>query len=285
MKKNKVLIIGIGGMAGSTIFNQLVKNKFDVFGTIHNKDKLQFFKNYSDRINNIDLLNDESLKLFLDKIQPNYIINTTGIIKQSSSINNIELTIHLNSLLPHRLSRLTSAKLFHLSTDCVFDGKKGNYSEHDTDFSSDLYGTSKRVGEPENSNTMICRSSIIGSELNGNFGLFSWLINQKKGSKIDGYDRALFNGITSIEYANILMYIIENNLFTNGIFHIGGDIINKYELLCKINQLLELNLLIEKNSNIEINRTLNTALFNNKFKYKVPNWDSMLFDLKNSMNI
>lgn len=285
MKKIKILVIGVGGMAGSTIFKHLIKNKYEVFATIHSKDKLIFFKNYNDCINTIDLLDDKSLKYFFDKIQPDYIINTTGIIKQSNSINNPELTIQLNSILPHRLSRLSSAKLFHLSTDCIFDGKKGNYSECDYDFSYDLYGTSKRIGEPKNSNSMTFRSSIIGPELNSAFGLFSWLINQKKGSKINGYDRAFFNGITSIEYTNILMHIIENNLFTNGIFHIGGDIISKYQLLCKINHIFGLNLLIKKNSDLEINRSLNSALFHSKFKYKIPNWDLMLIDLKNNMNL
>ena len=149
------------------------------------------------------------------------------------------------SIFPVRLSDwcdINNVKLIHISTDCVFDGISGLYSESATSFSRDVYGLSKRVGEPENS--MVLRTSIIGPEDKNFYSLYSWVFRQSK--IVNGFVNHYWNGVTTWELARIIVTVINNGLWELGVKHIFGEDLTKYDLLCKINLCFNLGLCVNK---------------------------------------
>ena len=164
-----VLIFGITGMIGNGFFRDISKYKdINVFGTVRiSNDKLLFCDFLRQNILvTKDVMNDKELEILFKTIKPNFVINCTGIIKQNKYNNSPLLTIPINSLFPHKLIKycnLHNAKLLQLSTDCVFNGLKGNYNENHIPDAKDLYGMSKIIGEiRENKNVLTIRTSVIG---------------------------------------------------------------------------------------------------------------------------
>ena len=172
-----------------------------------------------------DILNDEWDKLYklLSNLNKNdVIINCAGIIPQKENLQEYEKYIKINSLFPHKLQEIVknhNSKLIHITTDCVFNGKKDNsYDENDTHTEKNIYGISKSQGEPENAT--IIRTSIIGEETNGKKSLLEWVKSNKNGT-INGYNNHLWNGITCLQLALIIKKIIDKNLFWKGVRHIS----------------------------------------------------------------
>jgi len=208
----KIYIVGITGMLGGKLFFEFLKNKkFKVRGSGRSiTQQLNKYKKFIDLdcdVKNLKLLNK---KLAIYK--PNIIINCVGVVKQKIDKNfDKQNTFYINSIFPHELYKISSkikSRLIHFSTDCVFDGKKGNYKETFLPNSTDLYGLSKTLGEVSNKNSLTLRTSIIGHEFNNKFGLLEWFLSQKK--KCDGYSECYFSGFPTIEIYSILLKIIKN---------------------------------------------------------------------------
>ncbi len=149
-------------------------------------------------------------------------------------------------------------KLIHISTDCVYSGKKGNYLEDDLHDPVDIYGKTKSLGEPIN--CMTIRTSIIGEENNNNKSLVEW-VKKQKNKKINGYLNHKWNGLTAKHLSEIIVKIIEKKLFREKLVHIYSEKpVNKYQLIKYINERFKLNCKIKKylhkNS---INRSLNST--------------------------
>ena len=196
--------------------------------------------------------------------------------------NNKKNIYLLNKTYPQKISNLAEIfkfKFIHFSTDCVFNGKKGNYLEKQIPNAKDIYGISKAEGEPSSRNkqSLILRTSFIGHEIIGNYSLLDWFINSPK--KVYGFSKFYFNGLTTLEISRFLKKIINKNIFYNGLYHFSGKKINKYELLKKINHIYKLNKKISAISKPKINRTLNNLKFKKKYKYNTKNWDKLLNDL------
>ena len=189
----KVLVLGNNGMLGHVVYQTCQANsfteKYDVIG-INRLDSHRDNKSFK-----LDVLNFNELEEFIKNKQPRYIINCIGFLLQASS-NNPSLAIQTNSLLPHFLDRISEKynfKLIHISTDCVFDGKKGEYKECDKKTETNYYGLTKNLGEIDNNRNLTIRTSIIGPELKSNpTGLFNWVISQKE-KTIHGYSNAFCN--------------------------------------------------------------------------------------------
>ena len=149
----KVLVLGASGMIGFAVYTHLAKIKnFKVIGTTTNSKAIKFTEteNKANALILFNFLTDNNIDDIIKKILPDVIINCVGIVKQSSLISNEINTIYLNSILPHKLSLIAqkySIKLIHISTDCVFSGKKGSYLERDNPDPIDLYGRTKLIGE------------------------------------------------------------------------------------------------------------------------------------------
>ena len=172
----------------------------------------------------------------------------------------------------------------HISTDCVFDGKKGDYSEKNSPNALDIYGISKKFGEVTMNNSITIRTSIIGHELNTKFGLLEWFLSQKKNKIINGFNKAYFSGLTTYELSRIIHKYFKNKnyKFTN-LVHISGPRISKYSLIKIISQAYGRKNKIKKNNFLKVDKSLNSMLFRKLTGYKIKSWQNMINENKNFM--
>lgn len=208
-----------------------------------------------------------------------YVINCIGAIKQHN-FSNDQFQL-LNVEFPHKLANdlcSMGVRMIHISTDCVFSGKKGNSTESDTPDPIDQYGKTKLLGEPINS-SLVIRTSLIGDEHHGAVGLVSWA-KSKRNHEIKGYDNHFWNGVTTKQFAKICDDIISNNLYTLGLRHVFNPTpVSKFEMLKYFNEKWNLCLSICKIENeITVDRTLNSN-FTFCSELKVPSFSSMMNDL------
>ena len=205
-----------------------------------------------------------------------------SIIPQKTNNNEYNKYIKINTIFPHKLQNIAknvNAKLIHITTDCVFDGKKGPYNEKDIHSETNIYGTSKSLGEPENAT--IIRTSIIGEELNGKKSLLEWVKSKKNGT-INGYTNHFWNGITCLTLAHIIKEIIDKQMYWHGVRHIfSPNIVSKYQLCSIINEVYNLNLNIEKyRTKYNSNKTLNTIHKTNSL-FSIKTIENQIFKQKN----
>ena len=170
-----------------------------------------------------------------------------------------------------------NCKFIQISTDCVFDGDKGNYRETDKPNAVDDYGISKAQGEIVDKINLTVRTSTIGHEIETKNGLLEWFLSQK--GFCYGYKRAIFNGFPTFYFAKVLFSILLKKQKLTGILHITGYKINKYNLLKKIKKAYTKKILIKSKSEFKINRSLNNEKFK-KICKDIPKWDSLVFKMK-----
>ena len=227
----KIILFGSTGMLGRYVYLNL-KNGYNVICI----KREQF-----------DIENDEWSKLqylLCDNLKENdIIINCAGIIPQKIKNDNFKTYIRVNTLFPHKLNEISQkirCRFIHITTDCVFDGSKGNYSVNDIHTAKDIYGISKSQGEPEEAT--IIRTSIIGEELYGKKSLIEW-VKSRENCTINGYTNHYWNGVTCFELAKYINNIINKNVFWSGVRHIfSPNIVTKYDLCCYINEIYNLNI-------------------------------------------
>ena len=271
----KILIIGIKGMAGHVIFdyfNSLAD--YDVFGIARNIKSNQYLYNLD--VTNLDALNSIVVENKFDVI-----INCIGILNKDAE-DNPEKAIWFNSYFPHYLEQITkntNTKLIHISTDCVFSGKKGHYTEENTKDGEGFYAQSKALGEVVNEKDTTIRTSIIGPELNTNgIGLFHWFMSQPSDASLNGYYKAFWTGLTTLELAKVIHAII-NQKITGLIQVVPQDKINKFELLRLFNSIYRNNSLsILKGEKYAVDKSL--LSIRKDFDYKVPTYEQMLIEQK-----
>jgi len=250
----KIMVIGSTGMLGSSVGRYFLNNNIDTTLT-YRKESLR----YGEKNIKFDILSKSDIhSLFNDYYD--YYINCAGSIKQKISQENKE-DILINSVFPWKLADMCEkhgSKLIHITTDCVFSGNLGKYSEDFTHDCLDFYGKTKSLGEP--SNAMVIRTSIIGEELSGNASLVEWAKSNAQ-NRVDGYTNHWWNGITTLQYAKICHNIIENNYYKNDKFHIfSPKDICKHDLLGLISERFHLNLTIDPHKNkVSIDRTLRSS--------------------------
>ncbi len=245
----KVAILGSTGMLGNAVAQHFLNNdNYEVFlssrdDTCENKGYFYF-----------DALNPTAC--MLPKVD--YVINCIGVIKPFMK-NGIENAIVINSIFPHTFSafcKSNNIKMIHITTDCVFSGKTGRYSESSHHDCLDEYGKTKSLGEPEN--CMVIRTSIIGAEVKNNVSLVEWVRSQK-GKEVKGFTNHLWNGVTTTEYAKICDQIIQKNLYKEDLYHVHSNYVNKFELLNLISESLSLGLEVQPHqTEISCDRTLMT---------------------------
>lgn len=264
----KILVIGIKGMAGHVIFRYLKNQEsYVVFGIARNIEE-------SDRTFNLDVSETEKLKKILHDGQFDYVINCIGILNKDAE-DHPSKAVWFNSYFPHFLEEITknsNSKVIHISTDCVFNGKKGNYSENDVKDGEGFYAQSKALGELNNSKDLTIRTSIIGPDLNRNgIGLFNWFMAQN--GQINGYSSAIWSGVTTLELAKAIDFVITNPV--EGLVHLTNGIpINKFDLTNLFKD-------IWKKDNITINpydgKVVDKSLQkSNKLTYEVSGYREML---------
>ena len=282
----KLLILGSSGLLGNTLTKYFFeKNNYETFGFLRDTAKLKFFKRkYINRLIIIqDILNINDLSSKIKVLRPNVIINCIGQTNKirGQNLNNLENYININSLFPFRLKAVCDeiqSRLIHFSSDCVFSGEKGFYSERDNPDPTDVYGKSKLLGELDSENIITIRKSVIGHELDSKKGLLEWFLNQE--GYVEGYKEAIFSGLTVLELARIIdMYILPNKNI-KGIIHLSAEPISKYDLLKIIANQYNKIINIKPNKEIKIDRSLNSQYFKKVTGYKSVPWPSLIKSMK-----
>lgn len=266
----KVLILGSTGLIGHQVYFLLQQSEgFEVVGMAHQR-----------KLNSATVLHNARDELGLEKeilaISPDIIVNCMGVLITEANANP-EHVIFLNAYMPHRLKGIANnlnAKLIHISTDCVFSGKKGSYVESDVKDADDTYGRAKALGEISGDPHVTLRTSVIGPELKEGEELFHWFMRQE--GCIQGYTKALWSGVTTLELAKAVVWAIKNDI--RGLYHVtNGQPINKYDLL----------ILLKKHTgkNIDIwpveGRVTNKSFIDTRrlLENPVPDYDTMIFDM------
>lgn len=232
-------------------------------------------------LGNVNALNFDSVVRAMARVRPDVVINCIGIVKQLKEAIDPIVSLSLNSLFPHRLADLCAAvgaRMFHVSTDCVFSGRKGNYSEDDAPDAEDLYGRSKLLGEVDRPDCLTIRTSIFGRDLFKRSGLLEWFLSNR-GGKVKGYRNSIYTGFPTQVLARIMGDIITDYPELSGIYQIASQPISKYELLVKLREAMGLDIEIEPHDDPLCDRSLSAKRFVAATGYRTPHWDEMLAEL------
>lgn len=265
---------------------QSFHNRFDTWATTRNAfSRLERFGIYDkDRtITGIDVDDFNTVVGAVDICRPDVVINCIGIIKQLPEAYDPIVTLKTNSLLPHQLGRLchaVDARLIHISTDCIFNGKKGNYTESDLSDAEDLYGKTKFLGEVSSDGCLTLRTSIIGREMVSTNSLIDWFLSNR-GKKIKGFAKAIYSGFTTNQFIEIIAMIIESHEKLSGLYQISSNPIDKYELLQLVNRYYDANVEIEKDTTFLCDRSLDSTRFREATGFTPPSWESMIKEMAN----
>lgn len=275
----RILVLGASGMLGNAILRVLSEwEELKVYGTLRKPNAaLNLLAPRAQLISGIEVNRSDDLVEVFTKSRPNVVINCVGLVKQLVNSNDPLQAIPVNGLLPHRLAKLcefAQARLVHFSTDCVFSGKTGFYSESDVPDAEDIYGRSKLIGEVNYPHSITLRTSIIGHEIEGARGLIGWFLAQR--GSVKGYINAIFSGLPTYELAQVVKYFIIPNVHINGIYHVAADPISKFDLLSLVNQVYGKGLKIEVDDKVNINRSLNASRFNSATNYSPPAWSHLI---------
>ncbi|MGM0945466.1 MAG: dTDP-4-dehydrorhamnose reductase family protein [Bacteroidota bacterium] len=270
---SRVFVLGSTGMLGHQVVLRLNQRPdIQVFD-------LSFRNKFREETVICDVTDFHRLEQLIAEIQPDIIINCIGVLIKGSN-DNPKNSILINAYLPHYLVSLADrigAKVIHVSTDCVFSGKKGGYVESDFRDADDVYGRGKALGEIFSDKHLTLRTSIIGPELKMNGeGLFHWFMNQN--GRIDGYSKSIWGGVTTLELAKVIDYILKKEIF--GLIHITNSApISKFELLSLIKKIWNKNdVYINKTDGKVVDKSLLTI--RDDFNYEYKGYSEMLMDLK-----
>jgi dTDP-4-dehydrorhamnose reductase len=275
----KILVLGANGMIGSTMLHVISERAtWLVNGAVRNEEiKKNFPSHVADQlVFGNDLTNTDHLARLFDEVKPNVVVNCAGLTKHLPTGNEPIPALTMNALLPHRLAVLcsiTGSRLIHISTDCVFSGKAGNYKEVDQPDAIDIYGKTKHLGEVTGTNQITLRTSTIGHEICTRFGLLEWFLAQ---DTCQGYRRAFFSGLPTVEFARIVRDVVIPNEQLSGLYHVGGASIDKYSLLCLIAKSYGMKTTIVPDDQVSIDRSLNTERFFEHTGYKAPDWPELI---------
>jgi dTDP-4-dehydrorhamnose reductase len=282
----KVTVLGASGMLGHKMFQQL-RSVFPSTTAIMRKVKtsppfcqIDLFHG-SDVCDGVDCMDTDVLHQTLAGIRPDFIVNCGGIIKQRPQANDAAASIAINALLPHQLAtwaRAWSGRVIHFSTDCVFSGARGSYTEEDPSDAQDLYGRSKFLGEVVAENALTLRTSMIGREIEEHRSLLDWFLAQK-GCSVRGYRRVIYSGVTTNHLADLVTTIIRDYPQLSGLFQVVSAPISKYELLCLLRDAYSADIVIEPDDREVSDRSMCGDKLRSAIGYMAPSWPDLVQQL------
>lgn len=279
----RLVILGGSGMLGHTLWERLSQRFPDTYTTIrkgirdYGNDRLFGSDRVIDHINVMDF---RMLEGALRVIKPDVILNCIGITKRREEPQNPIPSIILNAMLPHKLAKMSAdlkAKLIHFSTDCVFDGRTGRYSDDAPTNATDLYGRTKALGEVTGNSVLTLRSSFIGKELREGTELLEWFLSQK--NAVRGFKNAIYTGLTTLELCRVIERLLLDYPDASGLYNVSSEPINKFDLLRLIGEKMHHCVDIIPDESFHCDRSLDSARFRRDFGYTPPTWTKMVEEL------
>jgi dTDP-4-dehydrorhamnose reductase len=283
----KVLIVGGTGMLGHKLVHCLGNDeRLEVHCTVRQMPRHDFASSRTTYHTDVLIAHGETrLRDVIQAVQPDIIINAVGAIKQHDLYSAVDDTYYINAVLPHLLAlwtQGTSTYVVQFSTDCVFRGDRGGYSEADQPDVEDLYGRSKACGELDYGRHLTLRTSIIGFEPSNQLGLLSWLLRHPRGSEVRGYSEAIYSGLPTTTVGRTLIELVNSTtLSLSGIYHVASEQISKFELLKRVNEALSLGHHILPDLSVKIDRSLSDTRFRAATGTSRPDWGTLVAELVN----
>ncbi len=275
-----ILIIGGSGMLGHKLYQRL-STEFEVFATVRTDaasvERFGIFKSHA-IFPGVDVTDIGSIRRVLEVVKPDCVVNCVGVVKQNPTLADKIRTLTINSIFPNQLAQLSAEfdfRLITISTDCVFDGKEGNYSESDEPNARDLYGLSKFLGEVSEGRSLTIRTSIIGREIATSHSIAEWFLAHRGGT-VEGYTSAIYSGFPTIELADTIANLIKGFPDLNGLFHISSDPISKFDLLTLVNKYFKSNVSIKPSEAVIVDRSLDSTKFKTLTGFTSPDWETMI---------
>jgi dTDP-4-dehydrorhamnose reductase len=282
----RVLILGVTGMLGNAVYKSFASDqKFEAWGTLRSASGRRFFGDAARHlIDGVDVTNLDSVAAALDAVRPDVVINAVGVIKQLAIANDPLVILPINAMFPHRLSALCAqagARMVQLSSDCVYSGRGGNYSESDLSDAEDLYGKSKYIGEVHDlPHVITIRTSGIGRELESRNGLLEWFLSQT--GTVKGFSKAIYSGLPSVELARVLREFVLPHPELNGLYHVSSKPISKLDLLTLIADVYDKKITIEPDDVVHVDRSLDSRRFTAATGYVSGTWPELITGMHNT---
>ncbi len=278
---SRILVLGVTGMLGSAVLRIFSADPLhEVWGTLRNAAALRYFPQHeqSRLLCGVNVLDQDALTAVMAQLRPDVVINCIGLIKQLADAKDPLTALPINAMLPHRLARLcelAGARLIHVSTDCVFSGRKGLYQESDLSDAEDLYGKSKYIGELHDlPHAITLRTSIIGHELGSSHALVDWFLSQQ--GSVKGFTRAIFSGLPTGELARVMKDFVIPHPQLNGLYHVAAAPIDKHQLLGLVAAQYGKQIEIRPDDALVIDRSLDGSRFRQATGYVAPDWPELV---------
>lgn len=279
----KILILGADGMLGHQLLESY-RGRHELVGTTRRSSYVSanpLGAITKPRIyHDVDVTNISQVCCVLDDCRPDAVINAVGIVKQRDEAHDAILSLQINSLFPHLLARecvKRGARMIHMSTDCVFSGRAGYYSDSAISDADDLYGRTKYLGETKGNGVVTLRTSIIGLEIWRKQGLVEWFLSQSR--SVYGFRGAIYSGFTTEEMAHVIEIVLTSEIMPCGVYNVSSDPIDKYSLLRMLNSCCNLGIEIIPDDSVVCDRSLDSSIFRKDFCYTPPRWQSMIESL------
>jgi dTDP-4-dehydrorhamnose reductase len=280
-----MLILGGTGMLGHKLF-QVAEDRLDgTWATIRAgslDDRAARVLNADRVIADVRAEDPDSIAAAIEASDADVVVNCIGVIKQSDAAKDPIPSISVNSLFPHQVAALCgerNIRFVHVSTDCVFSGSKGGYTEEDVPDPGDLYGRSKLLGEVTAPGSITVRTSIIGRELASSYGLVEWFLGESGGT-VRGFSEALFSGFTTDALARVLIDVVFEHADLEGLWHVSADPVDKNSLLEMLRDAYEVPITIEADNSVVIDRSLDSSRFRDATGWSPPSWLEMVDGLR-----
>ena len=279
----KILILGGDGMLGHRLMKHFSSTGHEVRVTL--KQGLSAYREFGlfraeNAYAETDVRSSDLVAEVFAQWRPEAVVNAVGIVKQRPTAKELIPSIEINALFPHKLAELckaSGARMIHVSTDCVFSGRKGHYQEDDPSDAEDLYGKTKYLGEVHDSHCLTLRTSMIGRELSRKQGLLEWFLCQR--GSVQGFKNALFSGFTTLELSRIIDKILAEYPEKGGLYHVSSEPISKFDLLTLIRRKMGLRVEIIPVEEPRLDRSLDSTRFRSEFNYTPPTWEEMIEEL------
>jgi dTDP-4-dehydrorhamnose reductase len=279
----RLLVLGASGMLGHKLVQGL-GDRFETWGTVRGDRAAPALERLlpGDRtVTGVRADDPASVARALGISGASAVVNAIGIVKQDAAADRAVPSITVNALFPHQVAELCAergARLIHVSTDCVFTGARGNYSEDDVPDARDLYGRSKLLGEVDGPGALTLRTSIVGRELFAAHGLFEWFLSEE-GNTVRGFSRAIFSGLTTNALTTLIGDVLRDHPQLDGLWHVSADAIDKRTLLEQLRDAVGANITIEADEDLVIDRSLDSTRFRDATGWRPPSWPAMLAEL------